>query len=221
VATGGVATGGVATGGAATGGVATGGTATGGTGGQPCLCRTVATLPVQGTACTGDGGSVEGDSVCDASGTNRYVCARGIWYSNNVCASQYPTPPPLNGDCTKGTACTYPTQGIGCACVNLKWMCVGTSGCPDPATPPATGDACNAVTGLACDYPNANAAYHLVCGCSANVDAGTGSTWTCVQSAVCPGSQPACGTSCSGTAVCTYGNIHCACMQSGTEWVCL
>jgi hypothetical protein len=94
------------------------------------------------------------------------------------------------------------------------------SRCPTGASQPVTGQACNADTGLACDYPNA---IHLVCGCSVNADAGagTGSTWTCVQSAVCPASQPACNTTCDGTAVCTYGGIHCACMQAGTEWVCL
>jgi hypothetical protein len=222
-ASGGTATGGVATGGQATGGTpaATGGTpaATGGASTGPAICRTVTTLPTQASLCTGTGGSYDGDSVCDANG-NRCVCARNIWYCNNTCATAYPNPPTTNGDCTKGTACNYPATGAGCACVNSKWMCIGGTGCP--ASLPMTGQTCNDSTGAACDYPNSTASLHMVCACTPNADAGSGSTWTCYQSALCPDTQPPFPTgNCSGAAVCTYGTTHCACMQAGSTWVCI
>jgi hypothetical protein len=206
------ATGGVpaATGGAAP---ATGGTATGGTG--PAICRTVATLPVQATACTGDAGSYDGDSVCDASG-NRCICARGIWYCGGTCASKYPTPPVPNSACAQGTACNYPAQGTGCACVAGKWMCIGGNSCPTAA--PMTGDACDQLTGMACDYPGTN---HFACACTANADAGAGSSWTCVVSARCPATQPTFPSSCPGAAICAYGSTQCACLQNGSTWMCL
>ena len=90
---------------------------------------------------------------------------------------------------------------------------------------PRTGVACNDMTNVACDYPNTNPAFHMACVCSVNADAGAGSTWTCVQSAECPAAQPTYGTAsndnCPGVAICTYGAVHCACLQTGTAWVCL
>jgi hypothetical protein len=99
-------------------------------------------------------------------------------------------------------------------------MCIGLSACP--ATLPTTGDACDNLTGVACDYPGS---VHLACVCSANGDAGAGSMWTCVQSAACPTTQPVydLSTTCAGPAICSYSSSpnHCACMQAGTPWVCI
>jgi hypothetical protein len=163
-----------------------------------------------GTACT-----TVGESVC--SGGSRCVCERGIWYCNNACPGTQPTP---NAQCARGAACTYNNGNTGCACINLLWMCVGVTNCP--ASVPTTGEACNSLTGVACDYPGSP---HLACVCSANADAGSGSTWTCLQSAACPSPQPAYSLSntCPGTAICSYSSApnHCACMQAGTPWVCI
>jgi hypothetical protein len=212
VSTGGTVTGGTATGGSSVGGSSTGGSATGGT--APVLCTTVTSLPAMGTAC-----STAGESQCDASG-NRCICERGIWYCNNACPGSQPTP---STACQRGAACNYP-PAVTCACVNLLWMCVGVSGCPDAANMPQTGAACNNLTGVLCDYPNANLAFHFACVCSANADASSGSTWTCMQSQFCPTTQPAYSLSdtCAGTAMCTYSTSphHCLCIQSGTPWVC-
>jgi hypothetical protein len=207
---GGVSAGGSTTGGAASGGIGTGGSATGGTASVP-LCATVASLPTMGTACT-----TAGESQCDADG-NRCVCER-IWYCNNTCATVQPSIPTAGSACTSGMACTY--GSAGCVCVNLQWMCVGVSSCPDAANMPTSGDACNNLTGVVCDYPST---IHIACVCSSNADAGSGSTWTCVQSAYCPATQPAydLAGSCPGTAMCTYGDTHCLCTQSGTPWVCI
>jgi hypothetical protein len=223
---GGVASGGRASGGTNSGGTASGGKATGGTpgtGGAPtaCIGTTVATLPTMGSCCGNStacpGTPATGTSQCDAAG-NRCVCERGIWYCNNACPGSIPTP---DSACARGAACVY--GSAGCGCVNLKWMCVGVSGCPDAASMPMTGQACNTLTGVACDYPNTNPAFHMACVCSVNADAGSGSTWTCVQSAACPASQPPydLNAGCPGTAICTYGSTHCACMQTGTPWVCI
>jgi hypothetical protein len=208
------ATGGLpaASGGTSTGGTATGGTATGGAA-SSCIGETVTTLPTQGTACT-----TPDQSQCDASG-NRCICERGIWYCNNACPGSPPTP---NTACSKGAACVYSNGTVGCGCVNSLWMCVGVSSCP--ATVPTTGDACNALTGVACDYPGS---IHLACICGANADAGSGSSWTCFQSAPCPATQPAydLSTSCTGPAICSYTSApnHCACTSQGPggHWVCL
>jgi hypothetical protein len=114
---------------------------------------------------------------------------------------------------------------VGCACINLLWMCVGMSGCPAASNMPVTGQACNGLTGTACDYPSSTPALHFACVCSANADAGSGSSWTCIQTGACPATQPAYDLSntCSGTAVCTYSSApkHCLCFQAGTPWVCL
>jgi hypothetical protein len=102
-------------------------------------------------------------------------------------------------------------------------MCVGVSNCP--TSTPQTGQACNTLTGVACDYPNTNPSFHFACMCAANADAGSGSTWTCVQSADCPATQPTYNLNnpCPGVAVCTYTSEprHCACMQATSPWVCL
>jgi hypothetical protein len=210
--TGGTATAGANTGGKATGGTTanTGGSATGGAA-SACIGNPVSTLPVMGTAC-----STVGDSQCDPSG-GRCVCERGIWYCNTECASNYPTQPTPNSACHRGAACTY--GAAGCACVSLQWMCVGTSACP--ATSPLTGAACSSLN-IACDYPDADPRLHFVCYCSGGADGGT-PNWTCAQSAACPATQPPLGstTGCTGLAVCTYGNTHCACTQGGDPWVCI
>jgi hypothetical protein len=167
-----------------------------------------------GTTCT-----VAGESQCNTSG-DRCVCQLGMWYCNTACASTYPTQPTPNTTCLRGAACTY--GDAGCACVNSLWMCVGGSSCPDAASLPVTGQDCSAQTGITCDYPNTNPAPHMVCVCSANADAGSGSTWTCIQSAVCPATPPYDLTEiCRGTAVCTYDAVHCACLQAGTPWLCV
>ena len=173
------------------------------------VCVTVSTLPQQYTAC-----STVGESQCLQNG-NRCVCERGVWYCNANC-SNIPQPTP-NGDCSnnRGAACVY-ASGVSCACVSNRWMCIGASGCPTSA--PITGNACNNLTGQACDYPGSP---HLACACTANADAGTGSTWTCIASAVCPATQPAYPTTCDGAAICSYGNTKCACVQAGTYWLCL
>jgi hypothetical protein len=81
-------------------------------------------------------------------------------------------------------------------------------------------------SGLACDYPNQNPAFHMVCACLVNEDAGSGSSWACAQSAACPSTQPAYDLSqnCTGPAVCTYSTppYHCGCATNGCNgnWVC-
>jgi hypothetical protein len=202
------------------GGNAGGGTATGGTGGKACYGDTVAALPTQGACCGQTTCASEpptGTSRCLANG-DRCVCERGIWYCTNGCPASQPTP---NTSCSRGTACTYSNGNVGCACINLLWMCLGVSSCP--TTMPTTGNACNDLTGISCDYPNSNPALHFACVCSATGDAGSASTWTCVQSASCPSAQPAYGTSCPATAICTYATApnHCACVPGGAAWVCL
>jgi hypothetical protein len=211
-ASGGMATGGVwtVTGGTASGGTATGGSATGGTTSVRFLCDTVASLPTVGTSC-----DTVGESQCDASG-NQCVCARGIWICSTGCASTYPEPAP-GSPCVRGAACNYPS-GVSCDCLNSSWHCLGSSACP--ADTPVTGAACNGLTGTWCDYPNSNPAWHFVCACTPNTDAG--STWTCFQSADCPATQPAYGlnATCPGVAFCSYGSVHCTCSSSGRPWVC-
>jgi hypothetical protein len=100
-------------------------------------------------------------------------------------------------------------------------MCVGMSGCPSSV--PATGEACNNVTGMVCDYPNTNPTLHFACMCTANTDASSGSTWTCVQSAPCAVTQPSYSLSntCSGASLCTYSDSpnYCAC-RADAPWVC-
>jgi hypothetical protein len=212
-------TGGTSTGGSSTGGKATGGIYYAGgpaTGGAPpsSLCETVATLPATGTAC-----STAGESQCTSSGS-RCLCARGIWYCNTSCASAYPIPPVIDSTCPRGAACSY-ADGTGCACINLRWMCVGGNNCPSDM--PLAGYDCGTLTGLACDYPNANPAFHFACVCTVNGNADAGTSWICIQSAACPATQPVydLSQSCPGTAICAYDNVRCACLQPGTPWVCL
>jgi hypothetical protein len=213
-ATGGVAvvTGGTATGGTATGGTDTGGSATGGTASVP-LCDTVDSLPAVGTAC-----ATLGESRCDPIG-NQCVCARGIWYCNTSCASTYPTEPTPCSDCIRGAACNYPS-GASCACINLKWMCIGTSACS--ASMPAFGDACDGLSGSWCDYPNSNPALHMAAYCQPTPYSSTGSTWAVLQSAVCPATQPAYSltNTCPGAALCSYGSTRCVCPEAGAPWIC-
>jgi hypothetical protein len=204
-----------------TGGTATGGTSS--TGGAPSIvCEVVPSLPTQGACCGQSACPTEppaGTSQCLASG-ERCVCQRGIWYCNNACPDTEPTP---NTSCSRGAACTYSDGNVGCACINLLWMCIGVSDCP--ASMPRTGNACDDLTGIACDYPNADPALHFACMCTANADAGSGATWICVQSAACPASQPVYGTdgTCPGIAVCTYASEprHCACLQPQGAWICI
>jgi hypothetical protein len=204
------AVGGSYSGGRAAGGSPWGGTATGGGAAIP-VCETVSTLPAMGTAC-----ATVGQSQCLANG-DRCLCSRGVWYCNTSCA---PTPPTLDSACSRGAACTY-SSGEACACINLRWMCVGASGCP--ANLPMTGLDCTGSTGIACDYPNANPALHMACACTGGFDAGVASTWTCIQSAACPATQPpySLSATCPGTAICSYGNTHCACLATGAPWICL
>ena len=140
---------------------------------------------------------------------------------NTVCASSYPTQPTPNTDCQRGAACSYGDVGCACDLFTSRWTCIGGSGCPAAANMPRTGQDCSAQTGLTCDYPNTNPAFHMVCSCSANADAGSGSAWTCVQSAACPATQSELTLICPGVAVCTYGSVHCACLQAGIPWVCV
>ena len=178
-------------------------------------CDTVASLPVMGAAC-----STTGESRCDANGY-RCTCERGIWYCNNACPVSQPTP---NTACVRGVTCAYNGGNTGCACVNLLWMCLGVSDCPAAADMPMTGQACNDLTGVVCDYPNTNPSFHMMCACSVNADAASGSSWTCAQSGPCPATQPAydLSTPCPSTALCTYSTSprHCGCLQTGTPWVC-
>jgi hypothetical protein len=101
----------------------------------------------------------------------------------------------------------------------LSWMCIGTAGCPTSV--PATGDPCNNLTGVACDYRGNP---HLVCVCQPGADAGSSPTWTCVQSAACPATPPPydLSTTCPVPAICSYPSSpsHCECLQTGTPWVC-
>ncbi len=211
-ATGGTNSGGVSSGGASTGGTNGGGTAGGGASSGP-VCNVVTTLPTMGQACTN-----ASESQCDGSG-GRCICQLGIWYCNTACASSYPTRPTPNTACQKGAACNYGDEG--CACFNSRWMCIGGSGCPAAANKPMTGQDCNSQTGLTCDYPSTDPLSHLVCSCSANGDAGSGSAWTCAQSARCPATQSLLVGFCPGVAVCTYGSTYCACIQAGIPWVCV
>jgi hypothetical protein len=189
-----------------------GGSATGGTASVP-PCDAVDSLPSIGTSCP-----TPGESRCDPSG-NQCVCARGIWYCNLNCASTYPTEPAPCSDCIRGTACNYPS-GASCACMNLKWMCIGTSACPP--SQPAIGDACDGLTGTWCDYPNSNPAYNMALYCGPKPYSNTASIWGGFQSAPCPATEPAYGLSsaCSGAALCSYGSTRCTCSQTGTPWVC-
>jgi hypothetical protein len=114
-------------------------------------------------------------------------------------------------------ACSYASQGIGCACVSGNWMCLVPSRCPASGSI-TTGTACPNDVGLACDYPGTT---HIMCGCTIAADGGS-ATWTCAVSAACDATQPACNTPCVGPAVCAYGNVHCACMNgAGNDWVCI
>jgi hypothetical protein len=99
-------------------------------------------------------------------------------------------------------------------------MCIGTSACP--ASLPATGDACDGLTGLWCDYPNSNPAYHMALYCEPKPYSNTASIWGGFQSAPCPASQPAysLNNTCSGIALCSYGSTRCTCSGTGTPWVC-
>jgi hypothetical protein len=172
-------------------------------------------LPTMGTAC-----AAAGESWCDADG-NRCVCEDGIWFCNTTCSSDYPTPPTPNTACASGAACSYPS-GVGCMCVNERWRCLGGDSCPPAASMPMTGQACDSSTGLACDYPNSNPAFHMgcICGVVGELDGGS-STWTCIQWAACPATQPAYPAStCAGVALCSYGSTLCTCSQSGSPWVC-
>ncbi len=216
------ATGGTPNGDGATGGTEAGGTDTAGTsstggataGGAPSVCQVVSSLPVQGEACP-----TPGESQCLSSG-ERCLCERGIWYCNNACPDSQPT---ANTACSRGAACTYSNGDVGCACVNSLWMCIGVSDCP--ASQPTTGNACDGLSGIACDYPNSNPALHFACMCSAGADASSGATWICVQSARCPATQPAYAVNnvCPGIAVCTYASEprHCACLQAQNAWICI
>jgi hypothetical protein len=154
----------------------------------------------------------------DASG-NQCVCMRGIWYCTTSCASAYSTPPVPNSACARGAVCNY-SSGVSCECVNTSWMCMGASACP--AVNPMTGDACNNLTGVECDYPNSSPALHMVCLCTGNPDAGTGSTWTCMQLGACPMAQPAYSLTnlCPGVGYCSYGSTYCSCLTSSTPWIC-
>ena len=208
--------GGSSTGGTtAMGGMATGGSATGGTAPVP-VCATVASLPAMDTAC-----NTLGESRCDPSG-NQCVCEGGErrWHCSTICTSTYPTEPAVGSACIHGAACNYPS-GVSCECDNhSQWVCIGTAYCP--ADMPTTGQACNGLTSVLCDYPNHDP--HVACFCSPNADASTGSTWTCIQVAPCPATQPPCGTACSGPAICSYSSPprYWVCLQSsGSEWVCL
>ena len=62
----------------------------------------------------------------------------------------------------------------------------------------------------------------MTCVCTANADASTGSTWTCVQSQVCPATQPAysLASTCPGFAFCSYDATLCGCVAPGSPWVC-
>ena len=205
-----------ATAGRETGGMASGGAA------ATCIGTAVATLPAMGSCCgnlsTCPGTPAMGTSLCDADG-NQCICRRGIWYCNTSCAGNYPTEPAPNSACIRGAACNYPS-GASCGCANGSWWCLGSSGCP--ATAPVTGEACNGLTGAVCDYPNEPAPInHLTCICTANADASTGSTWTCVYS-ICPTTQPpySPNDSCSSSvAFCSYGSTPCVCWMSD-PWIC-
>jgi hypothetical protein len=96
----------------------------------------------------------------------------------------------------------------------LAWMRMRFSG--------YTGDACNGLTGLSCDYPNSNPAFHLACFCAADADASTGSTWICLQLGPCPASQPpySLTNACPGVAFCNYDSTRCTCWSLGDPWIC-
>ncbi len=207
--TGGRATGGIRTGGTWTGGRGTGGSATGGTG-PVSVCQTVTTLPQQYSTC----GATPGESRCLANG-DRCVCARNIWYCNTACPSAQPNP---DGDCSnhRGAACTY-GNGMDCVCVNDRWMCLDTSDTSQCPTAIPAGDPCPGQIGLACDYPSLSP--HQACVCVSEADGGN-PTWTCVVSGTCPATQPVYRTACTSTRLCTYGNLHCLCMNGG-DWICL
>ena len=191
-----------------------GGSATGGAASVP-VCDAVDSLPDIGTAC-----STPGESRCDPSG-NQCVCARGIWYCNTNCASTYPTEPSPCSDCVRGSACNYPS-GASCACTSTSWTCLGGSACPAAANTLTSGQACDGLTGLACDYPNSNPALHIACFCTGKADASAGSTWICIQLGACPKTNPAYGVSnvCPGVTFCSYDSTRCSCLEAGTPWVC-
>jgi hypothetical protein len=192
-----------------TGGSYSGGRASGGAATIP-VCEPVTTLPTMGTAC-----STAGQSQCLPNGS-RCLCERGIWYCNTSCGA---TPPTADSACTRGAACTY-ASGDRCACINLRWMCISSSGCP--ANVPTTGQDCTGSTGVACDYPNTNPSLHFACACMNPSEAGTLSSWTCIQSGPCPATQPSYSPTavCPAAAICSYGNIRCGCLAS-TPWICL
>jgi hypothetical protein len=171
------------------------------------VCETVSVLPAMGTEC-----STAGQSQCLPTG-DRCICERGIWYCNTSCDA---TPPAPDSACARGAACSY-GSGESCACVNLRWMCIGESGCPSDV--PGTGEDCSGLTGTACDYPGA---VHLACVCIGGADPSVSSTWTCLVSGDCPATQPTYnpGDACSAVAICTYGNTHCACLP-GAPWICV
>jgi hypothetical protein len=87
---------------------------------------------------------------------------------------------------------------------------------------PTTGDRCDALTGQFCDYPNADPVYSITCVCTANADAATGSTWTCIRPNTCPASQPAYPTTCNAVSICAYASArdYCTCLAGGTTWIC-
>ena len=208
-----------------TGGAANGGAASGGSAADVPECDRVQSLPTQGATC-----NATGEAHCDASG-NKCVCQRGIWYCNASCASTYPTEPSPDSACIRGSACTYPT-GVSCVCVAGTWVCTGGSRCP--VVSPLTGEKCNGLTGVVCDYPPDTAIpYPMVCECLANIlrdpedplvvyDAGTGSSWTCAVSSPCPATQPIYSStdSCAGFARCRYGSTLCSCQLEGGLWCC-
>jgi hypothetical protein len=95
-------------------------------------------------------------------------------------------------------------------------------GCPAAADMARTGIACNGLTGLSCDYPNANPSFHMASFCMADADASTSSIWISVQSGDCPASQPpySLTDSCPGVGFCSYDSTRCSCWSSGDPWIC-
>jgi hypothetical protein len=198
---------GTARSGSNTGGSSAGGTETGG---QPADGRSgqggaLAALPTRATACT------DGESRDDGKG-GRCLCGGGIWFCNDTCNRT--TAPAPGTACEQGSACVYPADGVTCACVVSTWICLARDACPPRI--PMTGNACDGMTGLACDYPGQ---VHLACACLA---AGAGSRWTCLSLSSCPVTQPAYPATCdTGPTICSYGSTRCGCLRSGSPWLCV
>jgi hypothetical protein len=191
-------------GGSAPGGTQTGGQPAGGSGGRGGV---VASLPTRATACAAD----DGESRYDGRG-GRCLCAGGIWFCNDACSRS--TPPLPGTACDQGSACVYPADGVTCACVASTWICLARDACPSRV--PMTGNACDGMTGVACDYPGPA---HLACACLA---AGAGSRWTCLSLSSCPATQPAYPATCdTGPTICSYGSTRCGCLRSGGPWLCV